>query len=169
MKLVRTLILAIAITSSAQLRAKDEVVSIDCTFEAPMGTSLREGEFDRRQVTFQDMTTPWQYRFSLSHVDAGKSTDITIESDRDFATIAGDYSALSVAPDSYIVTAIKVGNCMFSSQLCGAFIQITDIESDKAAAAINPISYFGDQKEVRFFHVDIVGKCAKIEPAEDEN
>lgn len=166
MRFLRTISLIAAVVAPGQLQAKEAALVVDCTFEAPVGTSLRHGEFSSRPVSFKDMDTPWKYRFTIEPVEPGKNTNVVIESDKDFATIAGTYPALSVAPESYVTTIAKFGNCMFSSKICGGFVQLTDLSSDQAGAAINPISYLGGQEGAKFFHVDIIGKCTKVDPAE---
>lgn len=160
--LFATAMLMAALPSAALAR------SFDCTFDPAIGTSLKEGQFSQKPVNFKDMKTPWVYRFTLDSTKPGKSVSVDVSSKEDFATIAGKYQALVVAPETYFFTAVKTGNCMFSSELCGASIQLTNLESDNAVASITPISYFGDQREAEFFHVHLLGKCKKIESVGSE-
>ncbi len=162
MKFAAAVCIATILVSSS-VKAAGDTRTIECSFEPAMGTSLNDGKFERKPVNFKDMNTPWVYRFKLGHAKpGGNQIDVEVLSEKDFATITGQYKAFSVAPETYIIHAFKVGSCMFSSQICGATIQLTDLDSDNAAAAMVPVSYFGDQKDATFFHVDLVGKCVVI-------
>ena len=166
MKQISAAILAFGMFGSTAVLAKETARTFECTFEPAVGTSLREGKFVQKPVNFRDMTTPWSYRFTLGTARPGNAPiDVSVESAKDFATISGSYKAFAVAPESYVISIFKMGNCMFSSQICGASIQLTNLDSEKAAAAITPVSYFGDQRDAEFFHVVLLGRCQKLDIA----
>jgi len=162
------LLIAAALAPSTSASDKVRTTSVECTFEKPRGVALRDGKFKETSINFRDQTTPWTYVFEFEKVEPGHWTDVTITADTDFANIAGTFQALAVAPDTYVLNILTQRGCMFSSQICGGYVQLTNIEADEAAVSLKPISYYGDQKSgARFFHVDLFGKCSNSNVGED--
>lgn len=134
-----------------------------CTLQPPSADALVDGQFKNTKINFKDKTTPWIYDFAVPSTKPGKRTDVTISSERDFVVMNGTYSAVSVATETYLIEAVCTGPCMFSDRVCGASVQLTDLDSDQAAVAVTPISYYGTQPDPKFFHVVLLGTCKKTE------
>ena len=169
MNLLQTTLAAVLAVVPVAAIAEDTSRTFTCTFEPAVATKLADGKFVEKPVMFKDMTTPWVYKFTLANEKmTGGSFDVDIHSEHDFAHIAGRFHAFAVANATYVIDVLKKDNCMFSDRICGAFIQLTGLNSDEPAASINPISYMGRQDNPKFFHVLLVGRCEKVASAGSE-